>query len=66
MSFTGPVRRVVTGHDADGRAIIVADGPSARIYDDLGEEGLVFQESRHTTERYVRAATTNDGAIGRT
>lgn len=50
MSFTGPIRRVVTGHDADGRAIIVADGPPARIFDDLGEEGLVFQEIWHTTE----------------
>jgi mannose-6-phosphate isomerase-like protein (cupin superfamily) len=50
MSFTGPVRRIVTGHDADGTAIIVADGPTSRIHDDLGEEGLVFQEIWHTTE----------------
>jgi hypothetical protein len=25
MNETGPVRRVVTGHDADGRAIFTAD-----------------------------------------
>ena len=50
MSFTGPVRRVVTGHDADGTAIIVSDGPAQRIFDNLGEEGLVFQEIWHTTE----------------
>jgi mannose-6-phosphate isomerase-like protein (cupin superfamily) len=50
MSFTGPLRRVVTGHDADGKAIIVADGPPSRVYDDLGEEGLVFHEIWHTTE----------------
>ena len=50
MSLEGPVRRIVTGHDASNRAIIVADGPTARIFDDLGEEGLVFQEIWHTTE----------------
>jgi mannose-6-phosphate isomerase-like protein (cupin superfamily) len=50
MSFTGPVRRVVTGHDADGTAIIVSDGPSSRVFDNLGEEGLVFHEIWHTTE----------------
>ena len=50
MSFTGPVRRIVTGHNADDQAIIVADGPSARIFDNLGQEGLVFQEIWSTTE----------------
>jgi len=50
MSLTGPVRRIVTGHDANDKAIIVADGPTQRIFDDLGEEGLVFQEIWNTTE----------------
>ena len=50
MSFTGPVRRIITGHDDNGTAIIVADGPTSRIFDALGEEGLVFQEIWHTTE----------------
>ena len=50
MSMTGPVRRIVTGHDASNKAIIVADGPTGRIFDDLGEEGLVFQEIWNTTE----------------
>jgi mannose-6-phosphate isomerase-like protein (cupin superfamily) len=50
MSFTGPIRRIVTGHDAEGTAIIVADGPPARVFDDLGEEGLVFHEVWHTSE----------------
>lgn len=50
MSLNGPVRRVVTGHDDANRAIIVADGPSSRVFDDLGEEGLVFHEIWHTTE----------------
>jgi len=50
MSLTGPVRRVVTGHDASNQSIIVADGPSARIFDKLGQEGLIFQEIWNTTE----------------
>jgi mannose-6-phosphate isomerase-like protein (cupin superfamily) len=44
MSLTGPVRRIVTGHNASNQSIIVADGPSERIYDNLGQPGLVFQE----------------------
>ena len=50
MSLTGPVRRIVTGHNASNKAIIVADGPTERIFDDLGEDGLVFQEIWNTTE----------------
>jgi len=26
-----PIRRVVTGHDAQGRAVVVMDGPAARV-----------------------------------
>jgi mannose-6-phosphate isomerase-like protein (cupin superfamily) len=26
-----PIRRVVTGHDADGKAVVVSDGPAANI-----------------------------------
>lgn len=50
MSQTGPVRRIVTGHNASNQSIIVADGPSARIFDNLGQEGLVFQEIWATTQ----------------
>lgn len=50
MSFTGPVRQIIAGHDDDGTAVIVADGPASRIFDALGEEGLVFQEIWHTAE----------------
>jgi hypothetical protein len=49
-----PVRCVVTGHDNEGHSIIVADGPATRVYDDLGEEGLVFHELWHTTETPAR------------
>jgi mannose-6-phosphate isomerase-like protein (cupin superfamily) len=50
MSFTGPVRRVVTGHNAANESIIVGDGPTSRIYDNLGQVGLVFQEIWHTAQ----------------
>lgn len=50
MSDAKPVRRVVTGHDADNKSIIVADGPPARIFDNLGQVGLVFQEIWNTTQ----------------
>jgi hypothetical protein len=39
---------VVTGHDSANQALIVSDGPPPRIYDDLGQDGLVFYEVWHT------------------
>ena len=49
-----PVRRVVTGHDAKGRAIIQSDGPPTRVYDQLGQAGLVFHELWNTPETPAR------------
>jgi quercetin dioxygenase-like cupin family protein len=40
-------RRIVTGHDADGNAIIVSDGPPPRVIDISGR-GTVFHELWHT------------------
>ncbi|HTY66613.1 MAG TPA: cupin domain-containing protein [Alphaproteobacteria bacterium] len=37
-------RRIVTGHDAEGRAVILSDGPVPTVYDNLGAPGLVFRE----------------------
>ena len=51
-----PVRRVVTGHDIHGRAIIVEDGPPTRRFDNLGEPGLVFHEVWNTQETPARIA----------
>lgn len=45
-----PFRRIVTGHDATGRAVIVSDAPPTRIFDNLGEPGLVFYEVWNTRE----------------
>jgi hypothetical protein len=49
-----PVRRVVTGHDANGAAIIQSDGPAERVFDKLGQEGLVFHELWNTQESPAR------------
>ena len=48
------VRRVVTGHDAQGRSVIASDGPPDRVYRDLGEAGLVFFELWNTRETPAR------------
>ncbi|HWU04174.1 MAG TPA: cupin domain-containing protein [Novosphingobium sp.] len=51
-------RRIVTGHDARRRAIITADAAPERVFDNLGEEGLVFYEVWNTQETpaIIRAA----------
>ena len=41
------VRRVVTGHDAQGRSIIAQDGPTPRSID-VGARGVKFHEFWHT------------------
>ena len=44
-----PVRRVVTGHDAAGRAIIQSDAPPTRVQV-VGEHGPTFYEIWNTRE----------------
>jgi mannose-6-phosphate isomerase-like protein (cupin superfamily) len=39
--MTGPIRRVVTGHTPDGRAIVLHDGP-AKAFPDLGQKGMTL------------------------
>jgi len=41
------VRRIVTGHDAQGRSIIAQDGPPPRSID-VGGRGVTFHEFWHT------------------
>lgn len=48
--MTRMFRRIVIGHDADRNAIIASDGPPERVYDDLGEPGLVFYEVWNTRQ----------------
>lgn len=47
MSIT-PIRRIVTGHDRDGRAIIQEDGPVPRVQRIGGEIGPLFHEIWNT------------------
>ena len=48
--LTAPFRRVVTGHDAEGRAIIQEDGPPPRVQQVGGAHGYVFYEVWNTRE----------------
>jgi mannose-6-phosphate isomerase-like protein (cupin superfamily) len=43
-----PVRRIVTGHDANGRAVIQQDGPVPRVQRIGGERGPLFHEIWNT------------------
>jgi mannose-6-phosphate isomerase-like protein (cupin superfamily) len=43
-----PVRRVVTGHDSQGRSIVQEDGPPARTVTLGGESGTTFHEIWNT------------------
>src|SRR4051794_14223583 len=53
-----PFRRIVTGHDAQGRAIIQEDSPPPRVQQIGGEIGPIFYEvwnTRATPARIDRA-----------
>lgn len=47
--MSNPVRRIVTGHDAQNRAIILSDAPPPRIQR-IGEHGPTFYEVWNTQE----------------
>ncbi|MXO60992.1 cupin domain-containing protein [Altererythrobacter salegens] len=49
MSET-PVRRIVTGHDEQGRAVFLEDGPPPRVVRVGGEIGPLFHEVWNTRE----------------
>jgi hypothetical protein len=53
MALT-PIRRIVTGHDARGKAIIQEDGPPARIQRIGGPQGPIFYEVWNTRETPAR------------
>jgi hypothetical protein len=50
----GPIRRIVTGHDSGGNAIIQEDGPPARIQRIGGAHGPLFYEVWNTPEMPAR------------
>jgi hypothetical protein len=49
-----PFRRIVTGHDDAGDALILSDGPPARVQRIGGETGPTFYEVWNTRETPVR------------
>ena len=49
----GPTRRIVTGHDAQGKAIIQEDGPVPRYQRIGGDAGPMFHEVWNTTSTPV-------------
>jgi hypothetical protein len=56
---TGTFRRIVTGHDSKGRSVIAEDRPPVRVFDNLGEKGLVFYEVWNTRETPARIDRTS-------
>jgi hypothetical protein len=48
MKMGKAVRRVVTGHDAEGRSVVQEDGPPARVVTLGGESGTTFHEIWNT------------------
>lgn len=48
-----PFRRIVTGHNAEGKAVIQQDGPPPRVQRIGGETGPLFYEIWNTTESPV-------------
>ena len=51
---TAPFRRIVTGHDAEGKAVILEDGPPPRVSRVGGELGPMFYEVWNTRETPAR------------
>ena len=49
-----PLRRIVTGHDAQGRAVILEDAPAPRVARIGGELGPLFHEVWNTRETPAR------------
>ncbi|WP_433063383.1 cupin domain-containing protein [Dactylosporangium sp. CS-033363] len=54
MSETQPFRRIVTGHDPAGRAVITQDAPPTRAVEIGGPGGAMFYEVWHTGETPAR------------
>ncbi len=51
---TAPFRRIVTGHNAEGMAVILEDGPPPRVARVGGEAGPMFYEVWNTRETPAR------------
>jgi hypothetical protein len=59
------VRRVVTGHDGEGKAISVFDGLPPNIRDGFSQKGLVFYELWNTRSSPVEVKRADDPTVGK-
>jgi hypothetical protein len=59
-----PIHRVVTGHDAEGRAIIVSEGGLPSVHRLAAIPGTVFHEVWSTAEMPVIVGNTPDPTLG--
>ncbi|MET3117680.1 mannose-6-phosphate isomerase-like protein (cupin superfamily) [Undibacterium sp. GrIS 1.8] len=61
--MTAPVRRVVTGHSADGRAIIISDTSAPQVFEVAAQPGLAFTEIWRTDCMPVRVDNAADPTL---
>jgi mannose-6-phosphate isomerase-like protein (cupin superfamily) len=59
-----PIHRVVTGHDADGKAIVVLNGALANIVELQAIPGMVFHEVWETPDTPAPVDNGNDPTTG--
>ena len=62
--MTRPIRRVVTGHDAQGQAVIAADGPLPTVVELEAVPGTVFHEVWSTTGSPAPVGNGPDPTLG--
>jgi hypothetical protein len=60
-----PVRRIVTGHDSQGKSITTLDGPPPTIRDKFPQKGLVFYELWNTQKAPVQVSRGGDPTVGK-
>jgi hypothetical protein len=60
-----PIRRVVTGHNAQGKAVFIADGPAPAVYD-RGPSATAVTELWETAATPASNAGNADPTVGQT
>jgi mannose-6-phosphate isomerase-like protein (cupin superfamily) len=63
MSFP-PIHRIVTGHDADGRAVVASDGPLPTVVEISAIPGTVFHEVWSTAATPAPVGNGADPSLG--
>ncbi|RDK02469.1 cupin domain-containing protein [Paraburkholderia lacunae] len=59
-----PIRRIVTGHDARGRAVVASDGPLQTVVEIQAIPGTVFHEVWSTAGSPARVDNEPDPTVG--